>query len=119
LTAARAALVEAIAEAAHWEAEATREQVGRAAEGARSRVEAEAEAALAQREVERLEQLLERTAATTLDFIDLDVDALLAELASRADQVVSAEHYVLMVRVGPGLPSNSTIAASGPRRPVR
>ncbi len=104
LAAARAALVEAVAEAAHWEAEATREQAGRAAELERGRLTAAAEAARATREVERLEQLLAGSAATALDLLDLDLDALLSELASRADQVVPAERFLLMVRVGPGLP---------------
>ena len=104
LAAARAALVDAVTAAAHWEAEATREQVGRAAEIARERLDAEAETARAVREVERLEQLLEGSAATALDLLDLDLDALLSELASRADQVVLAERFILMIRVAPDQP---------------
>jgi diguanylate cyclase (GGDEF)-like protein len=104
LAAARAALVEATAEAAHWEAKAASEQAGREEEGLRGRAESAAEAALARQEVERLEQLLAGITGTALDFVDLDLDALLAELASRADQVVSADRFLLMVRVAPGLP---------------
>jgi diguanylate cyclase (GGDEF)-like protein len=104
LIAARAALVEAIAEAAHWEAEAAREQAGREAEGVRGRAESAAETARARQEVERLEQLLADIAGTTLDVVELDLDALLAELAARADQVVLADRFLLMVRVAPGLP---------------
>ncbi len=104
LIAARAALVESVAEAAHWEAEASREQAGRAADSAREQAEAEAEADRARREVVRLEQLLEGTTAAMLDFFDLDLVTLLSELASRAEQVVSTERFLLMVRVEPGLP---------------
>jgi len=104
LTAARAALVEAVAEAAHWEAEATREQAGRRADTERDEAAAVAEADRARQEVRRLERLVERTTAAMIDFTDLDVDTLLSELASRADQVVPAERFLLMVRVGPGLP---------------
>ncbi len=104
LAAARAALVEAVADAAHWEAEAAREQEGRAADLARDRADAVTEAGLARHEVERLEQLLEGATAGAIDFVDLDVDRLLAELAERADQVVPAERFLLMVRVAPGLP---------------
>jgi len=104
LAAARAALVAAVAEAAHGEAEANREQAGRAEELARERLDAEAEAARATREVERLEQLLEGSAATALDLLDLDLDALLSELASRADQVGPAERFLLMIRITPDHP---------------
>ena len=104
LAAARAALVEAVAEAARWEAAATRGQAGRAEELARGQHEAEAAAAQATREVSRLEQLLEETAAAALDFLDLDLDGLLTELASRADRVVPSDRFLLMVRAGPGLP---------------
>ena len=69
---------------------------------------ADAEAAKARREVERLEQLLEGTAATAIDLVELDLDALLSELASRADQVMPAERFLLMVRVGRASPSRCT-----------
>ena len=56
----------------------------------------------------------------TLDLVDLDLDALLAELARRADQVIGAERFLLMVRVGPGpAASSSTTGASTPTRPGR
>jgi len=104
LTAARAALVDAVAEAAHWEAEATREQAVRRADGERDQAAARAEADRARHEVERLEELLEGTTAAMIDFFALDVDTLLTELASRADQVVPVDRFLLMIRVGPGLP---------------
>ena len=104
LAAARAALVEAIAEAAHWEAKAASEQEGREEEVLRGRARYAAEAAQAREEVAQLEQLIAGIAGTALDFVDLDLDALLTELASRADQVVPADRFLLMVRVAPGLP---------------
>jgi len=104
LAAARAALVEAVAEAARWEAAATRGRAGREEEFARGQHEAEAAAEQATREVGRLEQLLEETAAAALDFLDLDLDGLLTELASRADRVVPSDRFLLMFRAAPGLP---------------
>ena len=104
LAATRAALVEAVADAAHWQAEASREQTARAEVDAHRLAGIEAETERARREMERLEQLLAGTSVATLDFVDLDLETLLAELATRADQVVPAERFLLMVRVGPGLP---------------
>jgi len=104
LAAAREALVEAVADAARWEAAATRGQAGRAEEAARGQHEAEVAAAQATREVSRLEQLLEETAAAALDFLELDIDGLLTELASRADRVVPSDRFLLMVQAAPGLP---------------
>jgi diguanylate cyclase (GGDEF)-like protein len=108
LAAVRAALVEAVAEAAHWEAEAGRRSADAEdrAETARAgrEVEDRTEITRAGREVERLEQLLAGASATNLDFFGLDVDGLLSELATRADLVVPTDRFLLMVRVAPGLP---------------
>jgi len=104
LAAARAALVEAIADSARWEAEATRHQQDRGEADERQRSAAEAEAARSRQEVRRLERLLEGTSAAAVDLVDHDVDALLAELAARADQVIPSDRFLLMVRVGAGMP---------------
>ncbi|MGA2838399.1 MAG: EAL domain-containing protein [Acidimicrobiales bacterium] len=103
LAAARAALVDAVAAAARREAAAS-DLAGLREADDRVRVEAEERAARYQREVERLEHLVEETSVTTLDLCDNDVDALLAELATRADRVVAAKRYLLMIRVDAGLP---------------
>ncbi|MGD0880709.1 MAG: EAL domain-containing protein [Acidimicrobiales bacterium] len=103
LAAARAALVDAVAEAARQESAAS-DLAGLKEADARGRAEAEDLAARYQREVERLEHLAEWTSATTIDLCDNEVDALLEELATRADQVVAARRYLLMVRVDAGLP---------------
>jgi diguanylate cyclase (GGDEF)-like protein len=104
LSAARAALIDATAEAARWEAEATRGLADRESASTRHRAEAESEAARARLDVERLEQLLEGTGATTLDLLELDMDSLLSELATRADLVIPADRFLLMIRVGAGMP---------------
>jgi diguanylate cyclase (GGDEF)-like protein len=104
LAAARAALVEAVAEAARWEAEATRRRQDQGEADERQRIEDEARAASSRQEVERLERLLEGTSAAAVDLVDHDADVLLAELAARADQVIPSDRFLLMVRVGPGLP---------------
>ncbi len=104
LTEARAALADATAEAVRWEQEATRGRADRESASARYRAEAESEAAQARLDVERLEQLLKGTAATTLDLFELDMDSLLSELATRADLVIPANRFLLMVRVGAGIP---------------
>jgi len=104
LSAARAALVEALADAAHWKAEAARGLAGRDEVDARSRAEVEAQAERSRQEVERIKQLFEETAITTLGLFDHDLDTLLAELARRADQVITADRFLLMIRAGVGLP---------------
>ena len=101
LTAARSALVDAVSASAHWEARATRGESDRESE--LTREQNEAEAARAALEVARLEQLLEGTAAA-FDFVDLDLDALLRELAARADRVIPSDRFLVMIRVGSGLP---------------
>ena len=81
------------------------------------RAEAEAEAARARAEVERLEQLLEGRSAPTLDLLELDIDSLLSELATRADLVISRRP---LPPDGAGgrrdAASNSTTAASTTKR---
>jgi diguanylate cyclase (GGDEF)-like protein len=104
LTAARTALVEAIADASRWEAEAAKEQAARAQVDTGDRDEALADAARSRQEADRLERLIEGTSASNLQLFDLDMNALLSEIATRADQAVPSERYLLMVRVGPGLP---------------
>ena len=104
LAEARAALADATAEADRWEVEAARGKAERESASDRYRTEAEAEATQARLDVERLEKLLEGTAETTLDLLELDMDALLSELATRANLVIPAERFILMVRVGAGVP---------------
>jgi diguanylate cyclase (GGDEF)-like protein len=104
LAAARAALVDAVAESAQLAALAASDRVDLEEAGARSRAEAEEEVARFRRELQRLEHLVEETSVATLDLCDNDVDGLLSELATRADQVVAAERYLLMIRVSAGLP---------------
>src|SRR5664279_2043864 len=48
--------------------------------------------------------LVEGAFATSLELLDDDVETLLTQIAARADAVVSAHRYLLMVRVGPGTP---------------
>ncbi len=48
--------------------------------------------------------LIEGAFATTLELLSDDVDSLLSEIAARADAVVTAHRYLLMVRVRPGTP---------------
>ncbi len=100
LQAVRTALVEASAEAARWEAVAT--SGGVADERLRERVEAEA--ARTRTEISRLERLLEGASTPTLDLLEHDSEAVVAELGERADHVLESERYVLMIRVGAGMP---------------
>jgi diguanylate cyclase (GGDEF)-like protein len=101
LRAARAALVEASANAARWEAAATS---GAAAEDERLRHQADAEATRTLAEIARLERLLEGASHSTLDLLEHDSDAVVTELGERADHVLTADRFLLMIRVGPGLP---------------
>ncbi len=57
-----------------------------------------------QAELDKMEVLVEGASATALELLDDDVDSLLTQIAARADAVVSADRYLLMVRVGPGTP---------------
>jgi len=101
LQAARTALAEASAEAARWEAVATSGADG-SEERFRDRVEAEA--ARTRTEIARLERLLEGASTPTLDLLEHDSQAVVAELGERADHVLEAERYVLMIRVSAGMP---------------
>jgi len=104
LAAARAALVEAVADAARWQAEAARGPAVHSTTDDREHAATEAGAARSRREVERLERLLEGTSAAALDLVEHDMQGLLAELGDRADQVVPTHRFLLMVRVGAGTP---------------
>ena len=104
LTAARAALVETAAEAARWEAEAERGRVDNDEAHVRERVESAAESVRSRQEVARLEQLLEGTTSMMPGLHEHDLGSVLAELADRADQMITADRYLLMVRAGSGLP---------------
>ena len=55
-------------------------------------------------QLNRMSLLVEGAFATSLELLDDDVETLLAQIASRADAVVSAHRYLLMVRVRPGTP---------------
>ncbi|HEV3132345.1 MAG TPA: EAL domain-containing protein [Acidimicrobiales bacterium] len=55
-------------------------------------------------ELDKMEVLVEGASATALELLDDDVDSLLTQIAARADAVVSADRYLLMVRVRPGTP---------------
>ncbi len=52
----------------------------------------------------RLQVLLESSTTSTIGLLDHDVDHVVSELADRADQVLGADRYLLMVRAGSGLP---------------
>ena len=101
LQVARTALVEASAEAARWEAVATN---GADAADERLHQQVEAEAARTRTQIARLERLLEGASTPTLDLLEHDSGAVVAELGERADHVLEAERYVLMLRVGAGMP---------------
>jgi diguanylate cyclase (GGDEF)-like protein len=55
-------------------------------------------------ELNRMGVLIEGTFATALELLGDDVDSLLSQIAARADAVVTAHRYLLMVRVRPGTP---------------
>ncbi len=55
-------------------------------------------------ELSRMSTLVEGTFATALELLGDDVESLLSQIASRADGVVSAHRYLLMVRVRPDTP---------------
>ena len=55
-------------------------------------------------ELNRMGVLIEGTFATALELLGDDVESLLSQIAARADAVVTAHKYLLMVRVRPGTP---------------
>jgi diguanylate cyclase (GGDEF)-like protein len=55
-------------------------------------------------ELRQMGAIFEDAVATSLELLDDDVDTLLAHIAARADSVVTADSYLLMIRVGPGRP---------------
>ncbi len=55
-------------------------------------------------QLDRMSMLVEGAFATSLELLDDDVETLLTKIAARADAVVSAHRYLLMVRVRPGTP---------------
>ena len=55
-------------------------------------------------QLDRMSVLVEGAFATSLELLDDDVETLLTKIAARADAVVSAHRYLLMVRVRPGTP---------------
>ena len=97
----RAALVEATADAARWEAAAVS---GATAHDERVLRQVEDEASRTRAEITRLERLLEGASASTLNLLEDDSDAVVAELGERADHVLSARRFLLMIRAGSGLP---------------
>ncbi len=99
LRAARAALVEAQDRAARWEAEAI---AGRDTSDERRR--AEVEYGRSRAEVARLQLLLEGSTKSTLELLNHDLDLVVSDLADRADQVLGADRYLLMLRAGSGMP---------------
>ena len=48
--------------------------------------------------------LIEGAFATATELLSDDVESLLSQIAARADAVVTAHRYLLMVRVRPGTP---------------
>jgi len=57
-----------------------------------------------QEQLDRMSQLVGGAFATSVELLDDDVESLLTQIAARADAVVSAPRYLLMVRVQPGTP---------------
>ncbi len=55
-------------------------------------------------ELRQMGAIFEDAVATSLELLDEDVDTLLGHIAARADSVVTADSYLLMIRVGPGRP---------------
>jgi len=97
----RAALAEAIADAARWEAAAVS---GAALHDDRLRLHAEDEASRTRTEISRLERMLEGATSSTLNLLEDDSNAVVAELGERADHVLSSRCFLLMIRAGSGLP---------------
>jgi diguanylate cyclase (GGDEF)-like protein len=61
-------------------------------------------AAELQEQLDRMSLLVGGAFATSVELLDDDVESLLTQIAARADAVVSAHRYLLMVRVQPGTP---------------
>ena len=61
-------------------------------------------AAELEEQLNRMSMLVGGAFATSLELLDDDVHSLLTQIAARADAVVSAHRYLLMVRVRPGTP---------------
>jgi diguanylate cyclase (GGDEF)-like protein len=57
-----------------------------------------------QAELDKMGVLMEGAFATALELLGDDVESLLSQIALRADSVVSAHRYLLMIRVRPGTP---------------
>jgi diguanylate cyclase (GGDEF)-like protein len=55
-------------------------------------------------ELRQMGAIFEDAVATSLELLDDDVDTLLGQIAARADSVVNADSYLLMIRVDPGRP---------------
>jgi len=94
LRAARMALVEATANAARREA----------AEADRFRQQVEAETARTVADIARLERLLDGASNSAVDLLEHDSEAVVTELGERADHVLTTDRFLLMIRVGSGLP---------------
>ena len=74
------------------------------AEAVAERTAAEHTVARLNSEVDQMGTLLEGAFSTNLELLDDDADSLLSQIAARADAVVAAPNYLLMIRVGPGAP---------------
>ena len=65
-------------------------------------------------ELNRMGVLIEGAFATALELLGDDVNSLLSQIAARADAVVTAHRYLLMVRVRPGTPIQLHYRGLGP-----
>jgi diguanylate cyclase (GGDEF)-like protein len=74
------------------------------AEAVAERKAAEHTVARLNSEVDQMGTLLEGAFSTTLELLDDDVDSLLSQIAARADAVITAPSYLLMIRIAPGAP---------------
>ena len=104
LHAARMALVEVSADAARWEAAAASAVAAEAAETERLRQRVEAETARTVADITRLERLLDGASHSALDLVEHDSNAVVTELGERAEHVLATDRFLLMIRVGAGLP---------------
>jgi diguanylate cyclase (GGDEF)-like protein len=104
LRAARMALVEASANAVRWEASAASAEAAEAVEAERLRQRVETETARTVADITRLERLLDGASNSALDLLEHDSDAVVTELGERADHVLTTDRFLLMIRVGAGLP---------------
>jgi diguanylate cyclase (GGDEF)-like protein len=104
LRAARAARGEASGNAVRWEAEAASAVVAEAAEAERLHQRVEAETARTVADITRLERLLDGASNSALDILEHDSEAVVTELSERADHVLTTDRFLLMIRVGAGMP---------------